>query len=432
MSPNPASRCLATAAAVTVALVATCGLAAAMIGDTRVLRPAVFLSLIGLSGGLGVLAGVWRAWPLADEPARPGLLLSAAAVATAAWQIAFLHTPSDDYRLYELAARQWVDGGSLYDVSGHNQLPTLLLLIGVVRVVLGAMLSGAVDGDALWRLTYGVYELTQLLAVIALVAGLQALASRAGASPQRASILSGSFVAFALPVRESIANNQINLPTLALAVAALAMVSRHPLIGGASAALGGALKLYPLALLLEWTIARRWKAVVAALGSIAALGLLLSTHWREYASFLGQVSVADAYRHAGLHAIVMNTSREVVVSAGGGDAWRGAATAMWLLSIVCVVGWTAWLTVADARRPEALRRPLETGARVMAAVLLVFPLAWTHHFVFALPLVICLWANGWPTLRIAIGTALLLFVPAFDIYPLGVHRLVGLFLVLLP
>ena len=43
---------------------------------------------------------------------------------------------------------------------------------------------------------------------------------------------------------------------------------------------------------------------------------------------------------------------------------------------------------------------------------------------------ICLWARGTPRLRHVTATALVLFVPAFDIYPLGLHRLVSLFLML--
>jgi hypothetical protein len=122
----------------------------------------------------------------------------------------------------------------------------------------------------------------------------------------------------------------------------------------------------------------------------------------------------------------------VVLALGGGEGWRGVASVVWGISIIGVGAWMVTLVVSDTRRPAGERRPLETGARVLASVLLVFPLAWTHHFIFALPLVVCLWAGEWPSPRVVLGTALLLFVPAFDVYPLGAHRLLGLILLLVP
>jgi hypothetical protein len=89
-----------------------------------------------------------------------------------------------------------------------------------------------------------------------------------------------------------------------------------------------------------------------------------------------------------------------------------------------------WTTLADHAQPEMERRPYDVTARLLAAVILVFPLAWAHHFVFAMPLALCVWARKSPSVAVMAATALMLMVPAFDIYPLALHRLIGLVLLL--
>jgi alpha-1,2-mannosyltransferase len=270
---------------------------------------------------------------------------------------------------------------------------------------------------------------SQLLSIIALTVTLYALANYAGATRARAAIIAGALVGFAFPVRESIVNNQINLVTLVLATIAIVLAAQRPLMAGACAALGGVIKLYPFALLLEWVSARRWTALLSCIAMTAAMLGLFWTHWADYAGYLRDVRMADAYRHAGLHAVVVNTSRGVVQALGGGESWRSVASTAWLVSIALVAVWMVREAVS-VEQDDRARRQVELSARAMAAVLLVFPLAWTHHYVFALPLVVCRWATDMPPLRVVIGTALMLFIPAFDVYPLGVHRLVGLTLVL--
>lgn len=422
-------RCLWTAAIVTLAVLVIAGALAAVSGDARILRPPVFMAVVALAGGAGAFAGGWRGLAVAGETAKPGLLLCAAAIASSAWTIGYLHVPSDDYRLYELAARQWVAGESLYSAEGHNQLPTSLVLLGSLHLAVAWLGQGA-GSDLLWRLTYYIYDVGQLLSLIAIVAGLYALGQAAGATRERAAVLAGMTVVLALPVKESIGNNQLNLPVLALALPALTGAVRHPVLAGVCAGLGGALKLYPLALLLEWLVARRWRALASAAITLAVVVLVLWPNWVDFAAFVRRAGMADAYRHVGLHAVVMNTSRDVATALG--YAWRPLASGVWLATIVAVAWFAVRLIVRESRRPAAERRMLEASARVLASVLLVFPLAWAHHYVFAVPLAVCLWARGWPRPRYVAGTALVLFVPAFDIYPLGLHRLVGLVLLLVP
>jgi alpha-1,2-mannosyltransferase len=388
----------------------------------------VSLAVLALAGSIGAIVGAWRALAGCATEEKPGVIVCGLAISVAAWTIGYLHTPSDDYRLYELAARQWVAGDSLYSVQGHNQLPLPLLSIASLRLTVG-WFTPFLDADAIWRVTYYAYELLQLLSIMAIIGGSYALAVAAGAPAARAGLIAGVAVALTFPIRESLGNNQMNLPVLALALPALALAARRPWMAGAFLTIGGALKLYPLALTLRWIVERRWRPLGAAFLMAALLVAGLWPHWLGFFAFAAGHEPAAAYRHAGLHAVIMNSTR-AILDAAGTTSWQAVANIAWLLSVLAVVAWAVWISLVDHRKPEGERRSLETSARVMAAVLLIFPLTWAHHYVFAIPLAVCLWARGTPRPRHALATALVLFVPAFDIYPLGLHRLVGLFLLL--
>jgi hypothetical protein len=396
--------------------------------DSRLLRVPVFMAVLSLAGGAGALAGGWHGARVARDSEKAGVVLCALAVSMSAWTIGYLHAPSDDYRLYELAARQWIAGQSFYSVQGHNQLPLPLLSIAALRIGVTQM-AGSADPDRLWQLTYYAYELGQLLSSIAIIGGCYAVALAAGATRERAGVIAGVAVGLAFPIRESLGNNQMNLPVLALALPALASQGRYPWIAGALVSIGGALKLYPFALLMQWVADRRWRALSAAVLTGIALVVAMWPHWLDFASFVETTEPADAYRHVGLHAVVMNSTGPLLRMLGLAPS-TAMATYAWLGSVGAVVAWTMWITFTEQRRPVDERRGVETAARVMGAVLLVFPLAWAHHFVFALPLAICVWSRGTPRQRHVIGTVLLLFVPAFDIYGFGLHRLTGLLLLL--
>lgn len=413
----------------TLAVVAAAVGLAVLSGDARLLRLPVSLAVLGLAGGCGAVAGVVRAVRDAGPNMRPGLLLCGIALSSTAWTVAYLHTPSDDYRLYEIAAQRWLSGADLYrGADQHNQLPLVPVALGGLRLTLGATLHGLGD-QPLWQLTYLVVQLIQLLSSVALLGGLYAMAQQAGAPPPRAAILAGLLVAAAFPLRESLGNTQINVVVVALAIAAMVTMDRRPTLAGVCLAIGGALKLYPLALLPLCLVGRRWRLLGAFVVTSGALAVLLWPHWVAFASFARDSGVADAYRHVGLHAIVMNTTRSIVLASGGAE-WRGLATGIWLMTVVAVALWAFRLSVLDQARAVGERRPLDISARLLASTILIFPLAWAHHFVFALPLVVCLWARDWPAPRYVLATGLILFVPAFDIYPLGVHRLAGLIVLL--
>ncbi|HEX4622574.1 MAG TPA: hypothetical protein VH208_13515, partial [Myxococcaceae bacterium] len=67
---------------------------------------------------------------------------------------------------------------------------------------------------------------------------------------------------------------------------------------------------------------------------------------------------------------------------------------------------------------------------LLAWQLMVAPLVWEHHYVFAVPLVLTALATAPPAtfFRLAVASALMLAMPTADIYPLSYTRLAGLVL----
>jgi hypothetical protein len=75
---------------------------------------------------------------------------------------------------------------------------------------------------------------------------------------------------------------------------------------------------------------------------------------------------------------------------------------------------------------------LGQAAELLALSLLVAPLTWEHHYLFALPLV--LWVIGVSgrtrPVCVILGLVLCHGIPTFDLFPFSFHRIAGLILLL--
>jgi len=208
---------------------------------------------------------------------------------------------------------------------------------------------------------------------------------------------------------------------LAAVVAAAWLADRRgrPVLAGVAVGLAGALKLYPLFLLVYFVCARRWGALAAAVaGFLAANGLA--------AVLFG----ADAYR-----TYLASVLPEV---AGGFDAACGnmSLTGFWLrlagtvplrdwigTDLVRPVGrgfaWAAslavTLAVAGACRHAATREARDRAyALAVVGMLLVSPITWAHYWLLLLVPLGLVWARTPPGPRLwLLGVVVtLLWLPA--------------------
>jgi hypothetical protein len=200
-------------------------------------------------------------------------------------------------------------------------------------------------------------------------------------------------------------------------------------------------KLYPLIVAFPMALRRRWRALLWSAGWLALIALALAdfgrdfTLWRQFLEFARQDFPGEiALRNTSPHAIAHNATRLL----------GGVPRAVTPMAVVAAAGFAAWYLARAVSRERALRAArtagsaLESrafavhGADALAFSLLVSPSVWEHHYVLAIPLAlhaVALRRRERPGL-VALGIFLMLGMPTFDLFPLSLHRLAGMLLLL--
>jgi alpha-1,2-mannosyltransferase len=310
------------------------------------------------------------------------LLVVAAAIHVAVIRLALLHL--NDFHDMVAATQLILSGGSPYqpldlpppDRSGFgpqhsNYPPTAYVLLAPI-----AALPGPVR-DIGWVL---LIELS--------LAGVVALVYRGIGRP---TVIEGIAVAALLllfyPVLDNLAYGQVNLLVLLLvAVAVLAHQRGRPTIGGLALAVGVALKLTPLPLLLYFAWRRDWRLVaacVAALGLLAGATLALGwgPRWVEYTAFVGPLGRGTAsVDNQTLNGMLLRAWRPDLSGFPIGPL-PPAFVAAWYAAEAGLLG-VLLLALRGARVASGLRTWLEV-AIILVAVPLLQPVAWHHHHALA-------------------------------------------------
>jgi len=225
-----------------------------------------------------------------------------------------------DYQCYEGAARAIVSGSNPYG-SCYIYFPTpaqamaLIARGGTWLAVRGAGsfvgMATAHSMDALsWDLLFYFYETTQLLLVIAAFVLCYRLARRLGMQQLHATGLMTVLFLLNNPLLATLKHNQVNLWVLDLILLAILAIDRYPVVAGLCVAIGAHIKLYPLALLLPWTLRRQWRAGLSAGLGIVAIFLLQTnggrdlTLWRQFLAFADAFPRGTFFRDNSLHSLV--------------------------------------------------------------------------------------------------------------------------------
>jgi hypothetical protein len=396
--------------------------------------------LLGLFGGLAIVAlAAARARGRSLDDALPSLVAAGVGLAWLGY-VAETWERSYDWGCYQYAAQQFLDGGDVY--GGCYLYPPPLAEALAAAFKLAARFTSP---ERAWLAVFLAYQAAQVALVIACARLSVALVERLGVERRRACV----FVAIAFlvdaPLLRTLRHNQINLWLLALVLVALTADEAWPLACGAALAFAGQLKLYPLALVLPFLLARRWRvAAGAALGTVALTGASIALGgvgpWRAWCGMLPQFPSGTLMRDNGLHSFVFNTCR--LLGWPRAVPWLFSAS---LFAATALVAYKLW-------RRRALSPPAGAGradparlagdaALVLVWMLLASPVVWEHHFVLAIPAFLVAAARAssapsppsptspsWP--RLGVAFALALALPTSDVYLLGYHRLAGLLLLL--
>ncbi|RJQ83226.1 glycosyltransferase 87 family protein [Amycolatopsis panacis] len=211
------------------------------------------------------------------------------------------------------------------------------------------------------------------------------------------------------PVWKTLFLGQINLILMALVVVdALVLCARGSRLGGTLIGVAAAVKLTPLIFVPYLLFTGRWRDALRALGMFAGLqAVMFVIAPRDAADYWGS-AVFDPDRIGSVHWI-FNQSLNGMVN-------RASALAPWSTTAALAVGAllavpAVWLVVRFHRRGE----PVE--ALLVAAFygLLLSPVSWSHHWVWAIPLVVLLVRTGrrwWAAAAVVLfGSQVVMLVP---------------------
>jgi alpha-1,2-mannosyltransferase len=306
-----------------------------------------------------------------------------------------------DLDVYRIGGSVWLRHGELYGVlpltSSGARLPFSYPPIAAVLLSPLSLVPMAVAGTVL------------TLASVALAALVLRVFLRSVAGPRAGAWWTlGWLLPVALflePVRNTLDYGQVNIALMALvSVDCLTPNPRWP--RGAAVGLAAAVKLTPAAFVLFFLCRGDRRAAGTAAVSFAAAtaaGFLLAWHdsVRYWTSIVFQTGRAGSLIYAA------NQSIQAVLGRAGLDPGTPAGKAVWLALCVVVLV-LAWYGMRDAVARSADAWALSLNA---FAALLISPVSWSHHWVWAEPGLLALAVISWrPRHRAGLATAAAGFV----------------------
>lgn len=388
----------------------------------------LFLSLIALAVGWSLLPKGERN----DAGSVVTVMLWLLPVFAAIHQVSEYATPSWDWKCYVGGAEALIAGTSPYNEC--YLYPPL-----VAQVMAGSYPLFAAVGEFLalnspkhWMVVFIFWHSAQVLMVGLSVYLLHRLARRHGASSLVSAAIVAAVLVVCTPLERTIRHNQVNLIVLNLMMLAMDRATVRAGVSGALVALAAHVKLLPLVLLAPFAMARRLRFVAGIVVGFCVIALAqgvatgTGSLWVEFLGYGPQFVSGEYFRDNSFTGLVFNTVRVPVDLAGGTiKGWQNPLRAIGLAVSLLVSG-------AVFHRLRASRDPDQLVAVGMATMLLISPIAWEHHYVWALPLgVLCAVRHGrGRPLLVVIASLLVFALPTFDVFPLSYHRLCGLLLLL--
>ncbi len=360
-------------------------------------------------------------WRSPEQGAFPGgtiawrvvQLLIVIAMARACWQL-FGHPPYRiDVDVYRMGGRAWLDGqplyagGAMFHTQGGLDLPFTYPPLAAIVFSPLALVSLPVASAAITVVT-----------LLLLVVSTAIVLNRLQVWPGRAWWLAAAIVAVSVttlePIRANFSFGQINVVLMTLVIADC-VPRRTPWPRGVLLGVAIALKLTPAVFLLYFAFRRDTRATLTAVGSFAVSTLLgFTLAWRDSLEYW-TATVGHTERIGNAK---FNTNQNAAGALARLDLGQTAHFVLWTLACLGALGLTVW----------AVRRVLGADEPTLALVLValfglvVSPVSWSHHWVWALPTVIVTAVLAYHRRNAPLGaaalagTALMLW-PPIDLLP---------------
>jgi alpha-1,2-mannosyltransferase len=294
-----------------------------------------------------------------------------------------IRTPVTDLRVYRAGAQAFLDGTDIYRPPQiSTDLPFTYPPFAAIVMVPLAVLPYQV-----------AFAVLTAISVPALAIALRIVLGRVWPawSDRRVWIVATMITAAApqlfWPVTRTLTSGQVNLILMALVTIDLLRPGggrRGMLLGIATG-----LKVTPVIFIVYLGLTRRWREAATAAGTATAtilIGLILAPdasirYWTRLLFEPSRVGPQQYVSNQSLHGMITRLT-------GGPDR----SVALWLVLEAIVGCWGLAMAYRAHRRDD------EVFAVLLTAVtgLVVSPISWVHHWVWAVPIGLALWRRSWP------------------------------------
>ncbi len=332
------------------------------------------------SGGAG-------RWPIVTW--RLFQLLTLAAVAWAGWRLLGHVTYRIDIDVYRMGGRAWLDGkplyadGAMFETRAGLELPFTYPPLAAIVFAPFALLSLSAASATITVTTFVLLIASTVIVLTRLDVWPQSSITSEPAWLRRC-WLAAAIVAPALvylePIRANFDFGQINVVLMTLVIADC-IPRRTPWPRGILLGIAIALKLTPAVFVLYFVLRRDTRALIVTAASAAVatlIGFLFA--WRDSVEYW-----TDTVRNTDrIGTATLNTNQNIAGTLARLGLGEGERFVLWTLLCFVVLGVTIW----------AARRLLRAGEPALALIcvamfgLVVSPVSWSHHWVWALPTVL--------------------------------------------
>ena len=318
-------------------------------------------------------------------------LLTAAALVWAGWRI-LGHTPYRiDVDVYRMGGQAWLDGrplyadGTMFHTRGGLDLPFTYPPLAAVAFAPFAWLPLPVASAAITLTTLVLLIASTVIVLTRLDVWPDPPEGKSTVTGEPAWLrrcwLAAAVVAPAViylePIRSNFDFGQINVVLMTLVIADC-VPRKTPWPRGMLLGLAIALKLTPAVFLLYFLLRRDTRALLVTTGSAVVATLAgFAFAWRDSWVYWTE-TVRNTDR---IGTVTLNTNQNIAGALARLGLGEGERFVVWTVACFAVLALTVW----------AGRRALRAGEPVLALVcvamfgLVVSPVSWSHHWVWALP-----------------------------------------------
>ncbi len=331
-------------------------------------------------------------------------LLTVAALAWAGWRL-LGHTPYRiDVDVYRMGGQAWLDGrplyadGTMFHTRGGLDLPFTYPPLAAVAFAPFAWLPLPVASAAITLTTLVLLIASTVLVLTRLDVWEQTSVTGEPAWLRRcwlAAAVVAPAVIYLEPIRSNFDFGQVNVVLMTLVIADC-VPRKTPWPRGMLLGLAIALKLTPAVFLLYFLLRRDTRALLVTTASAVVATLAgFALAWRDSLEYWTE-TVRNTDR---IGTVTLNTNQNIAGALARLGLGEGERFVVWTVACFAVLGLTVW----------AARRALGTDEPVLALIcvamfgLVVSPVSWSHHWVWALPAVLVCAVVAYRHRHVALG-----------------------------